>query len=171
MSDDIEEVLPEVSVTNVDCDCDPHDPGNYDGCPHTNPELHPTWVDPNPLGVNIDDVVGKPIYGGIGENMNAPRRLVAMVELPDRRKETFQARNLLAESDIRDGMARAARLLHDRYMQRNYNAIGFVFDPDKIEYDFARLKIGMDQGADTQIKHTEGLARTLVATVVIRRPN
>lgn len=111
----------------------------------------------------------KGIYGGEGENMNAPRRLIAFVELPDRRKMEWQARNLLMESDIREAMALGARKLWDAFMQRNYNALGYTFDPESIEYDFTRLAIGMDVGADTQVKHTEGLARVIVATVLITR--
>jgi hypothetical protein len=110
------------------------------------------------------------ISGGDGENMNAPRRLVAMVDLPDRRELTWQARNLLMESDIREAMAKAARKLHAHYLQRDYNNTGWVFDPEAIEYDFTRLQRGMDIGADTQVKGTESLARVLVATIRIYRP-
>lgn len=127
-------------------------------------------VDPNPLGVDVEEAAQSLIYGGIGENMNAPRRLVAMVDLPDRRELTWQARNLLMESDIREAMAKAAYKLHAHYLQRDYNNIGYVFNPDLIEYDLTRLKKGMDIGADTQEKGTESLARVLVATVVISRP-
>lgn len=109
-----------------------------------------------------------PITGGYGENMNAPRRLVVMVELPDRRDMTFQARNLLLDSDIREAMAKGAVRLHNHYLSR-YSVLGFVFNPDDIEYDITRLQLGMDIGADTAIKHTEGLARVLVATILIRR--
>lgn len=115
--------------------------------------------------------VAKPIYmtpGREGMAASRIRRLVTMVELPDRRKETFQARNLLAESDIREAMAKAAIKLHNHYLQK-FSVLGFVFDPEAIEYDFQRLAIGMDIGADTAIKHTEGLARVIVASVVIRR--
>lgn len=107
--------------------------------------------------------------GREGMAANNVRRLVAFIVMPDRRNLEWQARNLLRESDIRDAMAQGARKLWDHYVQRDYGNIGFVFDPDQIEYDIARLDIGMDKGADTQVKHTEGLARTLVATVVIRR--
>lgn len=110
-----------------------------------------------------------PVYGGHGEDMSKPRRLIAFVELPDRRSETFQARNLLADSDIREGMAKGVRALYDAYTQRNYNALGFTFDPEAIEYDITRLQIGMDTGANSAIAHTEGLARTLVCSVLIRR--
>jgi hypothetical protein len=110
------------------------------------------------------------ISGGDGENMNAPRRLVAMVDLPDRRELTWQARNLLMESDIREAMAKAARKLHAHYLQRDYNNTGWVFDPEAIEYDMTRLAKGMDVGADTQVKGTESLARVLVATIRIYRP-
>lgn len=108
-------------------------------------------------------------YGGEGENMNAPRRLIAFVELPDRRELDWQARNLLMDSDIREAMAFGVRRLHDAFMQRNYSALGYVFDPERIEYDFTRLAMGMDQGADSAIPHTEGLARVIVCTVVIER--
>jgi hypothetical protein len=109
------------------------------------------------------------IDGGEGMSTNSIRRLVAFVVMPDRRNLEWQARNMLRESDIREAMAQGARKLWNHYVQRDYGNVGFVFDPDQIEYDIARLEIGMDIGADTAIKHTEGLARTLVATVVIRR--
>ena len=153
---------------------DPSVPGGTDWIEDpTASEFADDGLDPMPTAEQIEESrtepSEKPIYGGDGENMEAPRRLVAFVELPDRRNLEFQARNLLLESDIREAMAKGARRLYDAFMQRDYGNIGFVFDPEKIEYDFTRLQIGMDVGADTQIKHTEGLARVIVCTVVIRR--
>lgn len=124
--------------------------------------------DPNPLGVDVDEAVSN-ITGGEGEAMGKPRRLVAFVQLPDRRELDWQARNLLRESDIRDAMAQGARRLWDAFMQRNYNAIGYTLNPDDIEYDIDRLQVGMDNSADPERKAPPSLARVLVCTVLITR--
>lgn len=107
--------------------------------------------------------------GGEGMAASKSRRLIAMVELPDRREEDWQARNLLRESDIREAMAQAAVKLHNHYMQRNYNAMGWTFDPNDIDYDIDRLEIGMDNSADPAVKAPPSIARVLVATVRITR--
>lgn len=170
------EVSRMLALLEEECLCDPHESGNEDGCPHDEAK---TFFAPGGRSDELvkaveerveEHVKAHPlIYGGIGESMNAPRRLITMVDLPDRRELDWRARNLLMESDIREAIAKAARKLHDRFLQRDYGNIGFVFDPDAIEYDFQRLAMGMDVGADTQVKGTESLARVLVATVVIRR--
>lgn len=130
-------------------------------------------VNPNPLGVDIEAAaaeVSSPIYGtpgGEGMANSRVRRLVTAVQLPDRRKEEWQARNLLRESDIRQAMADGARRLHAAYMQRNYNALGFTFDPEQIEYDIAALDQGLDLSPEN--KAPQSLGMVLVCTVVIRR--
>lgn len=150
------------------------DEPNTSAEPEVQDTPEPPAGDPNPLGADIDgiaDGTASPIYGTPGREGLANsrrRRLVAMVELPDRRELDFQARNLLLESDIRDAMAKAARRLFNHWQSR-YSILGFEFNPDDIGYDLTRLRIGMDQGADTQIAHTEGLARVLVADILITR--
>lgn len=128
-------------------------------------------IDPTPEEIEASrPEPSTPIYGVPGGEgiRDVPRRLVAFVELPDRRTETWQARNMLRESDIREAMAKGARRLFDQWTQK-FSVLGFKFDPEDIEYDITRLEMGMDVGAETAIPHTEGLARVLVATVVIRR--
>lgn len=109
-----------------------------------------------------------PIYipdGGEGIR-NVPRRLVATVELPDRRNIEWKARNRVVEQDIREAMAQAALALHKHYMVR-YSNLGFTFNPDDIEYDFVRLEQGLSLSPEN--KTPESLGRSLVASILIRR--
>lgn len=116
-----------------------------------------------------DKAIIEAVPGREGIAATGARRLVTFVEMPDRRKEDWQARNMLRESDIREAMAKGARRLHDEFMKRDYGNVGFVFNPDNIEYDITRLGAGMDISADPAIKAPPSLARTLVAHIRIER--
>lgn len=88
------------------------------------------------------------------------RVLVAFAKLPDRRDMQPQQRHLLLDSDIRDGMARAARKLADTAM--SYHNRGFEEDLSTITYDIAHI------GEDG--RPMREAVPTVVATLKITRP-